>query len=56
MMTDVKKSFNSTIHKVKTFDLMRNEKMLHKQQYNAKFFLNVEYVVHVLCVNFHYKH
>ena len=44
------------IHKIKTFDLMKNEKMFYKQQYNTKFFLNVEYVVHVLCVNFHHKH
>ena len=55
-MTNVKKSFNSMIHKIKTFDLMKNEKMFYKQQYNTKFFLNVEYVVHVLCVNFHHKH
>ena len=56
MVADVKKSPNSTIHKTKTFGLMKNEEMFHKQQCNAKFFLNVEYVVYVLCVNFHHKH
>ena len=55
-MANIKKSFNSTIHKIKTFDLTENKKMPHKQQYNTKFFLNVEYVVCVLCVNFHHKH
>ena len=54
-MTNVKKSFNSMIHKIKTFDLTKNEKMFCKQQYNTKFFLNVEYVVCVLCINFHHK-
>ena len=44
------------INKIKTFDLTGNKKMFHKQQYNTKFFLNVEYVVCVLCVNFHYKY
>ena len=55
-MTNVKKSFNSTIHKIKIFGLTKNKKMSRKQQYNKKFFLNVEYVVCVLCVNFYYKH
>ena len=56
MVADVKKSFNSMIHKIKTFDLTKNEKMFCKQQYNTKFFLNVEYVVRVLCVNSYHKH